>query len=230
MLHCAVEHLCSCTQAFGWSRETEIQWQLLYCNLDGGPDCFWKPPCSLGAADVPEIHCEQYCIQTLLGKRCVIGTHWIVSASDSINGQHHKTIYKKRQDWGCSSLVAGRWPPGSFWFNSTAQCEDWVWLTGLVSPELLSSTSRLESFVLFEMPCCMLSRIFQCPKYLLSLELVFPTSHRSFTTSCLSTHLLVYLVCPVLWALHQSNSIGYSFFWLNMTLGDVPVLLIFIAV
>lgn len=98
MFHCAVEHLRSCTQAFGWSRDTEIQRQLLYCNLDGGPDCFWKPLCSLGAADVPEIHCEQYCIQTLLGKRCVIGTHWIVSASDSINGQHHKIIYKKRQD------------------------------------------------------------------------------------------------------------------------------------
>lgn len=96
MLHCAVEHLCSCTPAFGWNREAEIQWHLLFCNLGGGgPDCFWKLPCSLGATDVPTLHCEQYCIQTLLGKRCVIGTHWIVSVSDSINGQFRKIIYKK---------------------------------------------------------------------------------------------------------------------------------------
>lgn len=106
MLHCAVEHLCSCTQAFGWSRETEIWRRLLFCNLDGGPDCFWKSPCSLGAADEPARPGEQYCIQTLLGKKSVIGmspslvelsgTHWIVSASDSINGQHHKNYRQEK--------------------------------------------------------------------------------------------------------------------------------------
>lgn len=103
----AVEHLCSCTQAFGWSRETEIRRRLLFLNLDDGPDCFWKPPCSLGTTAVPALPCEKCCIQMLLGKRCVIGispslvelsgTHWIVSASDSINNTA-KIIYRKRQD------------------------------------------------------------------------------------------------------------------------------------
>lgn len=51
---------------------------------------------SLGAADLPAPHCEQYCIQMLLRGRSVFlwlpsclvelsGSHWIVSASDSIN-------------------------------------------------------------------------------------------------------------------------------------------------
>lgn len=102
----AVKHLCSCTHAFGWSRETEIWRRLLFLNLDGGPDCFWKPPCSLGAAAVPALPCEQYCIQMLLGKRCVLGmspslvelsgTHWIVSASDSINSQHRKNYIQEK--------------------------------------------------------------------------------------------------------------------------------------
>lgn len=118
MLHCAVEHLCSCAHAFGWSRETEIWRRLLFLNVDGGPDCFWKPPCSLGAAAVPALPCEQYCIQTLLGKKSVIrnvtslvelsGTHWIVSASDSINGQHRKN-YRQEKARLRMKLRGGRW-------------------------------------------------------------------------------------------------------------------------
>lgn len=66
---------------------------------------FLEPPCSLVAADVPALHCEQYGIQMLLGKKkCVIGmlpslvelfrTHGIFSVPDSINCQHCKNNVK----------------------------------------------------------------------------------------------------------------------------------------